>query len=83
MENPAEIDISGFLGEGGIFFEGTEEIPENAFYFKSLGDDGLTEARDWLEKTLNKTTEMENVDIPVWEIDAGTETLWKADNEKR
>jgi len=61
-----------------IFIEGKTDIPDNAKYYRRVGDDSLDSVKNWLGATMKYNETMEDVDIPVWKIATGTETLWEA-----
>lgn len=61
-----------------IFIEGKTEIPDNAKYYRRVSDDSLDSVKDWLGATMKYNETMQDVDIPVWTITTGTETLWEA-----
>lgn len=68
----------GVYDDVTFFIEGQADIPNDAFYYKELSaDEPLADAKKWIKTTLKVNETSDDVDIDVWTIDGGVETLWE------
>lgn len=69
---------AGVYDDVTFFIEGQADIPNDAFYYKELSaDEPLADAKKWIKTTLKVNETSDDVDIDVWTIDGGVETLWE------